>query len=381
MGDDKKLNEIWNNNTDCNDDNERRMFLTAYTVLKSIHNKLTHHSLIYSNTTENSIRIIKWIKKLLKYQYFKIDNLYYSDYNSKQTIEERNNIETTFINYKYGILSCVYCLGEGKDLPILDSVVFSENMSSNIRIVQSSLRASRKNKNDLLLGENKISKIILPIFNDTNNLLDNDNSDYLKIKQVIHQMSLEDETILHKVKLIKSDDIKKLSKNIINNNIAQEGCDTTIDVNKDLIEKIILQIINRNQIGLTYNKAKEIIKTKIIKCKKDYYDLCKTDIRLPSDPETFFNDNFMSWIDYLNITHCEGVKYYNINECKNKVNEYIKLYPNLKNNILNLDFVCNELCKLDNNFPPNDLWLDYYKINELKNIISINQRKNKQIIY
>lgn len=136
-------------------------------------------------------------------------------------------------------------------------------------------------------------------------------------------MSLEDETILHKVKLIKSSDIKKLSKNIFNN-IAQEGCDTTIDINKDLIEKITLQIINRTQIGLTYNKAKHIIKTKNIKCKKDYYDLCKTDIRLPLDPEIFFNDNFISWIDYLDITPCEGAKYYNIDECRNKVNEYIK---------------------------------------------------------
>ena len=374
MGDDEQLNEIWNNNTDDMDENEKRMFLTAYIVLSCISDNLIHHTIIYSNTTDNSIRIIKWIKKLLKYKYFKIDDLYYSDYNSKQTIEERNNIETTFINNKYGILSCVYCLGEGKDLPILDSVVFSENMSSNIRIVQSSLRASRKNKNDLLLGENKISKIILPIFNDTNNLLDNDNPDFLRIKQVLYQMSLEDETILHKVKLIKSNDIKKFSKNIINNNISE-----TIDVNKDLIEKITLQIINRTQIGLTYNKAKNIISPNV-KSKKDYYNLCKIDIRLPIDPESFFNDNFVSWIDYLNIAPCKGMKYYTFDECKHKVNSYLKIYPNLKNNILDLDFVCDELCNIDSKFPPNDLWLDYYNIDDLKSIISIKIIKTRHML-
>lgn len=58
----------------------------------------------------------------------------------------------------------------------------------------------------------------------------------------------------------------------------------------------------------------------------------------------------------------------------------LKTYPNLKNNILNLDFVCNELCKLDNNFPPNDLWLDYYKINELKNIILNKSSKKRNIL-
>jgi ERCC4-related helicase len=37
-------------------------------------------------------------------------------------------------------------LGEGYDNPLINGVVFAENMSSNIRIVQSALRASRKNK-------------------------------------------------------------------------------------------------------------------------------------------------------------------------------------------------------------------------------------------
>ena len=65
-----------------------------------------------------------------------------------------------FEKSKFGIISCVYCLGEGWDFPLLDGVVFAENMSSNIRIVQSALRASRKNKNE----PNKITKILNFIF-------------------------------------------------------------------------------------------------------------------------------------------------------------------------------------------------------------------------
>lgn len=43
-----------------------------------------------------------------------------------------------------GIIACVYCLGEGYDIPLLDGVVFAENMTSNIRIVQSALRKQKR---------------------------------------------------------------------------------------------------------------------------------------------------------------------------------------------------------------------------------------------
>lgn len=55
----------------------------------------------------------------------------------------------------------MYCLGEGWDFPLLDGVLISENMTANIRIVQSALRPIRKNINE----PNKLTKIILPILN------------------------------------------------------------------------------------------------------------------------------------------------------------------------------------------------------------------------
>lgn len=47
---------------------------------------------------------------------------------------------------KFGMITCVYCLGEGWDFPLLDGVVFAENKTPNIRIVQSVLRASKRIK-------------------------------------------------------------------------------------------------------------------------------------------------------------------------------------------------------------------------------------------
>jgi hypothetical protein len=70
-------------------------------------------------------------------------------------------------------------------------------MSSNIRIVQSALRASRKNKHQ----PNKITKIILPILNRDDWLENNENPDLKKVREVIYQMGLEDETITQKIKV------------------------------------------------------------------------------------------------------------------------------------------------------------------------------------
>ena len=95
---------------------------------------------------------------LLDDNYFDIPDLYYSNYHSEMKSKDQKEIINNFEKAKFGIITCVYCLGEGWDFPLLDGVVFAENMTSNIRIVQSALRASRKNKKDT----NKKTKIIRP---------------------------------------------------------------------------------------------------------------------------------------------------------------------------------------------------------------------------
>ena len=85
---------------------------------------------------------------------------------------------------------------------------FAENMTSNIRIVQSALRASRKNKKDT----NKKTKIILPILNRDDWLENNENPDLKKVREVIYQMGLEDETITQKIKVFRIDIEKQKPK-------------------------------------------------------------------------------------------------------------------------------------------------------------------------
>lgn len=344
--------------------NDKRLFLSAFCSLKSIINGESHHLLIYCNNKENSLKLIQYITILL-HNYFNIDenDLYYFNYHSNMSTYQQKNIINNFENFKFGIISCVYCLGEGWDLPLLDGVVFSENMSSNIRIIQSALRPNRKNNNE----SNKISKIILPILNINDFMEDNENNDLKKVKQIIYQMSLEDETINQKIKLFKiniNNDDKNTSKQV-------NKKENNINICNDLLDKILLKTTKRMQLNITYEKAKSIISTKNILSKKSYYEYCDIDCRLSKEPEILFKGKFTNWIDYLNIKRI----YYDLKTCKEKVNEYLKLNPEFKKEYLDLSNICYELCQLDSLFPPCELWCEYYDVNDLKNIIIINNKK------
>lgn len=347
-------------------ENDRRLFLSAFASIKSIFDGNSHHLLIYSNNRDNSSKLIQYIKMILDDNYFNMLDLYYSDYHSEMKLKDQRKIINNFEKAKLGIITCVYCLGEGWDFPLLDGVVFAENMTSNIRIVQSALRASRKNT----CQPDKITKIILPIVNRDSWLENNENSDLKKVMEVIYQMGLEDESIIQKIKVFRIN-IKKQNLREKEENKKEER--EFWEYDDDLTKILILKTVKRTEFTITYEKARKIIADKNIKSKESYYELCKIDNRLPKEPETIFKGQFTNWIEYLSIERI----YYNLETCKNKVNEYLLLYPELKKYYLNLSIIITELCKLDSNFPPDRLWAEYYIIKDLTNIINIINIKKK----
>jgi len=349
------------------EENDKRLFLSAFTSLKSIFEGHSHHLLIYSNNKDNAIKIKNYIKSLMENKYFDINNIYYSDYHSEMNTTNQKEILNCFENANFGIITCVYCLGEGWDFPLLDAVVFAENMSSTIRIVQSALRASRKNKDK----SNKKTNIILPILNRDDWLDNNENSDLKKVKEVIYQMGLEDETIAQKIRVCKIDfkPKPKPKPNPDNYEIINDFG----EYDDELTQKLKLKTVKRMAFGITYEKAKKIIAEKNIKCKTAYFELCKKDFRLSSEPEVIFKGHFTNWINYLSIEQV----YYDLETCKSKVNDYLLLHPELKSNHLELQNVCIELCKLDVLFPPSDLWIDYYNVKDLRDVITITTNKKK----
>ena len=368
--DDYLFNSIRNNNDILNDifgninndemlDNEKNLFISAYVALKSILYN-THHLVIYSNKKKNSESIIKYIDLLLNKKIFSINDLYYSSYNSNYKLYDRKNILKNFNNSKYGIISTVYCLGEGWDLPLLDGVLFAENMTSKIRIVQSALRPIRKNINE----PNKISKIILPILN--KDWLNFNIENFKKIKEVIYYMSLEDENIFEKIQVINMKiNNDKLTNTTVNKTNNNENKTKEFDnINNNLIKELQLNILKRSEIQISYTAAKKMLAAKKLLSKEAYYLECEKDYRLPKDPEKAFKNKF-NWIDYLSIDR----KYYDFETCKNK----IKYYMNNKKIIINKFIVSNNLknlIKVDNNFPPYDFWNDYYDMKCIYNIIN-----------
>ena len=345
------------------EENDKRLFLSAFAALKSIFEGHSHHLLIYTNNTDNSLKVINFIKNLLEHKYFDMDDLYYSNYSSSMTVKNQKDIIKKYKESYFGIIACVYCLGEGYDDENIDSVVFAENMSSNIRIVQSALRSGRKNK----LQHSKISKIILPILNRDDWLENNENQDLKKVREVVYQMGLEDKTIEYKIKAIRIDIVKSSKPNPGSKKEMPEFGDYDDEITKILR----LKTTKRSALDITYEKARKIIADKNIKSKEEYYHLCERDNRLSKDPEIDFKGKFTNWIDYLSIER----KYYDLETCKNKVGEYLLTHPEIKKNYLDLSIVSKQLCEQDSLFPPNGLWVEYYNLRDLRDIIVINITK------
>jgi predicted helicase len=351
-----------------NEENDKRLFLSAFASLKSIAVGHSHHLLVYSNNTSNSLKIIEYIKMLMDDNYFDIPQLYYSNYQGDMRNIDQQNIIGSFENAPNGIISCVYCLGEGWDFPLLDAVVFSENMTSNIRIVQSALRASRKDKDDIT----KKTKIILPILYRDDWLDNRENQDLKKVREVIYHMGLEDETITQKIKVYKIDIEKQQT---ITRKIKElTKIDDFGEYDEELTTQLRLKTIKRIALDITYLKAKKIIADKQIKSKDDYMRLCEKDARLSTEPEELYKGQFKSWVDYLSIDRV----YYDLETCKNKVKMYISLKPEIKKHYLDLSIVCNMLCELDALFPPFGLWVDYYNVKDLRDIIVISLQNKKK---
>ena len=362
ISNEEQIQDIFNS-LNIKDKHNKILFLSAYATLKSINDNVSHHLLIYSNSLENSKKLEKYIKLLLDKKYFDNDDLYYHHYEGDMKTEEQDKIICNFNKAKFGIICCVYCLGEGWDFPKLDGVVFAENMSSDIRIVQSSLRAIRKNEEE----PNKITKIILPILNKVSILTDNDNDDFKKVKAVIIHIGLEDESICQKIKVLIMDVKKqKPKKEIKPTEIIEFGI-----YDPELTQKLKLETLSRIAFGISYEEARKIIAEKNIKSKEEYYKLCEDNIKLSKEPEIIYKGKFTNWIDYLSIKRV----YYDLETCKSKVNEYVSNKTHFDIELIN---ETKSLKLKDNKFPPYDLWCEYYNINDLTEIIK--EKNNDELV-
>lgn len=345
-------------------DIDKRLFLAAFAALKSINNGHSHHPLVYTNSKASSTKVNQYIKLLIDDKYFEIPDLYYSGYYGDMGMRTQRNIISKFTSSRHGIITCVYCLGEGWDLPLLDSVVYAENMTSTIRIVQTAMRGSRKD----IARPNKILKIISTILiNKDEDYFTSGRPDQDKTIEIINQLGIEDQAIEQKIKVCKITVEKQ-------NYIEREGIaiDELGEYDEALTHNLRLKTMARFAM-ITYDKARRIVAPYVIKSKAEYYDLCNRDNRLPREPDVTFGTSFINWIDYLSIDQ----RFYDLAQCKDKIAYYMGLYPDMRNITLKLSKIVDMLCELDPLFPSSDLWLEYYNVKNLQEIITLTPKKKK----
>lgn len=211
------------------------LFLAAYMSIQSILNGDRKKMLIFVNKIVEIQKVYTYISRLLEMNdKFNMKDVFKVD---KDTID-MSEILKRFNSLEYGIMINVYKIGEGIDIPSLDSVLIACDMFSKIRIVQSLLRCCR------IYEKKEKARFIIPmVYDDDSNFNPDDDiikiKNYTTVKEVIEQMSHSDMNIIDRVKIGKITKSTKKKKN-------------TYEINEDIPELtngFKLRIIKRFNIG------------------------------------------------------------------------------------------------------------------------------------
>lgn len=324
-------------------DKEQELFLSAYMTLKSmeIYSNITH-TLIYVNKKEHAKKVKEFIKIILDSNLININGneLYNNDIHSDNCVDKNNEI-IKFKNSKFGIISCVYMLGEGFDLPELTSVCIAENMESYIRIVQYVLRPNRLNKKI----PDKIANIIFPYIDRDD--WDDDNSSFQKLRNTISQIRLEDDRVEQKIKVPKLNH-KKYDGNS-NEEEKYDYCE--LDDDYEGLNKIKIKLIKSRELGRT--KLKNFIdelKIYRITNRKLYFEK-QVEYNLPINPHFIYPE--FSW------SLLQDDDYYTKYECIEKINEIYEKFADEIENMDDNDDIREFYHNLDEKIPIEVLWTWY----------------------
>jgi len=279
----------------------------------------------------------------------------------------------TFESNPYSIGYVVAKYSMGYDFNKIDFISISDPKLSVKDIIQCIGRGLRPDQ----LGEhgsNKNKKLILllPVYINENDEDENENC-YKVIVNVLLYLIQDIGLPIKDIKFKNRYDVPLKYNKGKTQNIEEYDGDNFI---MSKILNLLSLAKNRISRDTSYEKARKIIAGNNITWHSldQYYELCEEDLRLTREPEIVFKGKFTNWIEYLSIERV----YYDLETCKNKVCEYLSIYPEIKKHYLELSIVSNELCKIDAKFPPNGLWCEYYDINDLTEIFK--HDKNEELV-
>ena len=142
-------------------------YIAADLLLRGTNKKL----LLYANKTEHADLACRYIKQFIgiirrnhptdvHHNDVHVCSLHASTTPEQtNTPATRHQEEQQFEDAYCGVICCVQIYAEGVNMPYLDGVVFGEQMESDIRIVQSSLRPNRLDVNNPM----KVASIVIPV--------------------------------------------------------------------------------------------------------------------------------------------------------------------------------------------------------------------------
>jgi len=221
-------------------------YLSAYiSLLTFMENPDKKKLLIYANRIEDTIKIKKYIELLISSTsaFYELRDKLYREAINCDTADKSKKIKE-FLDSELGIIISVYIFGEGIDIPILDGVVFSDNMTSRIRILQSASRPFRLNPSNL----SKKALLIIPtIFEDDDSSSYAVEEDDLKIKtfgkimDVVSEMGTSDKNVMDKVKAI------RIRKKEGTNELKEKDYEIFDDIKFD--REIKMRILARGSLG------------------------------------------------------------------------------------------------------------------------------------
>lgn len=300
-------------------DEHKELFISAYMSLLCLLGKhdayagLTH-ILIYCNKIENAERVDGFIGKLMSSGIFEFDGLYH-----KHT-DKDINLEVELVKFKHakkGIISCVYKLGEGVDIKYLNGVVFAENMSSEVRIVQSALRPNRLNADD----PNKIAYLIVPYIEDIighANANDRYNS-FEKIRNIVAKLSNVDESFAQRMRMCKvCGGINDIDDNDNTADVARKNMRQPLVIgdlyDDNELENIKLKLMFNKSLRTDLDKYESENRIEYLyvrnlnriygfESKQDYLQSRETHEHYVDDPENYFtgSNSWKNWYDFLGV--------------------------------------------------------------------------------
>ena len=349
-------NEINNiiNSLNLYDDNKiynKDLFLSAFMSLKSIekYHDLTH-ILIYTNKTEHCELVKEYIDDILELNIINInkENYYNEALHSKSASKLSSEI-SKFKKASWGIISSVYIFGEGFDCPKLNGVVFGENMDSDIRIVQSTLRPNRLDSS----FPNKKAYVIIPYIEKEN--WDSDKESFEKCRKIIAKIGNYDERIEQKIRVVS---LNKPNNNLTELTTKKEIKYYHIIENSNELTKIKLRLKYRRALDSEYSEEQDefnyvisLNKELNIQSKEDYVKIKDIHKNYIDDPEKYFTSKgiWSDWYDFIGIDTKKFI------QDKNDWYQFCK-----DNNVKSLDDY-NELCKLHEELPmnPGDFYIGF----------------------